>query len=86
MIFWDGAVFIVNGILLAICEILKDSTTASAGVKGVCIVLTYILGALAVTLLGKIVLLDLRHWIPWHQRLVNYVKGTFSVDKESIAS
>ncbi len=83
MILWDGAAFFVNGILLAICEILKDSTTTSAGVKGVCSVFIYILGALVVTLIGKVVLHDLAHWVPWHQRFVKYIKRTFSGDKES---
>jgi Zn-dependent protease len=83
MILWDGAAFTVNVFLLAICELLKSSATASAGVKGFCSVFTYILGALAVTLLGKIVLHDLGHWAPWYRQFVKYIRKAFSGDTES---
>lgn len=80
MLLWDGAVFVVNGLLLAICELLKDSATASAGVTGFCSFLTYLFGALAVTLFGKLVY-DLGYWVPWLRRFVKYIQNTFSEDK-----
>lgn len=83
MILWDVAAFIVNGFLLAICELLKGSATASTGVKGFCSVFTYLLGTLAVTLFGKVVLYDLGQWVPWHRRLVKYIRNKFSGNKES---
>lgn len=83
MILWEGAAFIVTGLLLAICEILKSSATASAGVMGFCSVFTYLLGAFAVTLFGKLALYDLGYWVPWHRRFVKYIQNTFSEDKES---
>jgi len=83
MIFWDGAAFIVNGILLAICEVMKASADASAGIKGFCSVFTYVLGALAVTLFGKVVLHDLRHWVPWHRQFAKFIRQAFSGDKEA---
>ncbi len=83
MIFWDVAILFVNGLLLAICELLKSSATASAGVKGFCSVFTPSLGALTVLLFGKLFLHDLGHWVPWHHRFVKYIQNTFSKDKES---
>ena len=83
MLLWDGALSIVSGVLLAICELLKGSATASAGVKGVSSVLTYVLGALVVTLLGKLILQDLGHWVPWHRKFVSFIRKGFSRDNES---
>lgn len=82
MIFWDGAAFIVNGFFLAICELLKSSTTASAGVKGLCSIFTYLLGGLAVALGVKLILHDLEHWIPWHRQFVKFIGNTLSGDKK----
>lgn len=82
MLLWDGAAFIANGFVLAICEHLKGSSTASAGVKGVSSVFTYVLGALAVILFGKVFLQDLRHWVPWHRQFVTFIRKACSGDKE----
>jgi len=83
MLLWDGVLFVVNGLLLALCEVLKDSSSVSEGVVGFCSVLTYLLGAFTVSLFGKIVLYDLGYWMPWHRRFVRYIQKTFSDDKES---
>jgi len=82
MLLWDGAVFVVNGFLLAICELLKDSATASAGVTGFCSVFTVLFGALAVTLFVKLVY-DLNYWVPWLRRFLKYIQNTFSQDKKT---
>lgn len=79
----DGAAFIVNGILLAICELLKASADASPGIKAFCSVFTYVFGALAVTLFGKVFLHDLGHWVPWHRQFVKFIRQAFSGDKEA---
>ncbi len=83
MVFWDGAAFIVSGLLLAICELLKSSITAPAGVKGFCSVFTNLLGPLTWILFGKLFLYDLGHWVPWHRKFVKYIQKTFSGNKES---
>jgi len=82
MLLWDGALCIVIGVLLAICELLKGSATASAGVKGVISVLTYVLGALTLTLLGKLILHDLGHWVPWYRQFMRFIRKAYSGDKE----
>jgi retron-type reverse transcriptase len=82
MIFWDGAAFVLNGFLLAVCEYLKGSATASVGVKGVGSVFTSLLGPLAVALIGKVVLHDLGHWVPWHRQFVKFIRLTFSGEKD----
>ncbi len=77
MIFWDAAFFIVIGVLLAICESLKSLVTASDGVKGLCSVCVPILGALVVILLGKIILLDLGHWVPRLRKFMKFIRESF---------
>jgi hypothetical protein len=83
MILWDGAAFIANGLLLAIFELLKGSVTASDVVKGLFSVFTHVLGPIVWILLGKMVLYDLGHWVPWHSQFVNFIRKAFSEDKAS---
>jgi hypothetical protein len=82
MLVWDGVAFVVSALVLALCEVMKGSTTASDGVKGFCSVLAYLLGALAVTLFGKLLFHDLGHWAPWHRQVTKFFLHKFDGEKE----
>jgi len=73
-IFWDTIVLAIDVFLLAICELVKGSATASTGVKGFCSVLTYLFGALAVAILGKIVFHDIGYWIPSFRQFLKSIR------------
>jgi hypothetical protein len=81
MILWDGAAFIFNGFLLAICELLKDSNTVSAVIKGGCGFINPILEWVAVIFIGKIIFHDLPKWAPSYRKFAAYIRKSFSRDR-----
>ena len=81
MLFWDGAAFIVNALVLAICDHLKGSSSVSAGLKGLCSVSTTLLGPLAVALFLKLILHDMGHWVPWYRQAITYIRKVYSGEK-----
>ncbi|MEE9225930.1 MAG: reverse transcriptase domain-containing protein [Bacteroidota bacterium] len=82
MIFWDGTALVVSALALAFCEFMKGSTIASTGVKVFFSVLTYPLGALAVSLLVKLLVFDLGHWVSWYRQVIMYIRQKFYGESE----
>ena len=78
MAIWDGAAFVVTALALAICELTKGSTAASAGLKGVCSVLSYLLGTMVLALVGKLLIFDIGHWSSRYQKAKNYIHHKFT--------
>ncbi len=81
MLFWDGAAFILNALVLVICDHLKGSSGVSAGLKGICSVSTTLLGPLAIALFLKLILHDMGHWMPWYRQVITYIRKVYSGEK-----
>ena len=77
MAFLDTVIFAVIAIAFGFCELSKGSPLLSDKVKGSYIILACVLGVLAVTLLGKLLLYDMGYWFSWHRKFVGFIRKKF---------
>ncbi len=81
MVLWDGGALIACAAALAYTDKMKVSTEVSAGVNGFFSLLSYPLGALLLILIGKLLVVDLSHWVPWHQRVKRLISKMYNGKK-----
>lgn len=77
MLLWDVPAFAASGIVFAICELAKRSTTLGVMVKGFCAVGTLFFGPLTLALATKVVY-DLVHWSKSYERLLRALRRMFT--------
>jgi len=83
MILWDGIAFSMIAVAFAFCDLTKGSPAAATELRGLYSILSHLLKSILWILFGKLVIYDLGHWVPWHRRIIQFLRNKFRGEKET---
>jgi hypothetical protein len=82
MLLWDGALFLIFAVSFGFFDVMRGTTSATAGAQATYAVLAKVLSVPLLAFFSKLMLYDLGYCVPWHRQITRFIVQQFRSKQE----